>query len=122
MGLVTYTQTITGTINGVSHTFTGTCSSVIRNGYDHDLDVTNAWKIAVNDAAQPAIVFLANRGTEDALYRIKRNLNYYRLNLPAGKAVVIHKDNDLPLGDLGSDFVISLYSTNGTTIQVVVAY
>lgn len=122
MGLITYTDSVTGILNGVTHAFSGTYSGTIRNCILHDHDVTTAWKIVVNATTIPSIIILINAGTEDAEYRVKRNLNYYILNLPAGKKVVIHNDSRIIFGDGGSVEEIFVRSTNGTTVQVIAAY
>lgn len=122
MGLITYTDTISGTLNGVTHTVSGTYSRTVKNAILHDHDVATAWKIVTQAIIVPSIVVLINIGAEDAEYRVLRGINYFIFNLPAGKKVIVHNDAKYILGSSGAFGGVFVRSTNGTTVQVIVAY
>jgi hypothetical protein len=123
MAVLTLKQQIQGTINGVLETWQNVYQVNISDARKGSFLANTTYREIrdVTIEASPLVVFLANRGTNGAVYRIKSGANYYRFDLPAGTATVVHLAKLRFYGSQAPDG-IAVYSAEGTTIETMVCY
>jgi hypothetical protein len=123
MATLTLRQQIQGTINGVLETWQNVYQVNISDARKGSFLAGTTYREIrdVTIEASPLVVFLANRGTNGAVYRIKSGSNYYRFDLPAGTATVVHLAKLRFYGSQAPDG-IAVYSADGTTIETMVCY
>jgi hypothetical protein len=124
MGQLNIQQQVSGAIGAVTEYLSASFSMPITHGTKTNVAVTDAYAIVAElvEAKSPMVVFLNNLGEEDAVYRITSGSVYHILDLPAGAFVVLHLSRSLAIGDGTGDKTVSVYSENGTTIEVGVFY
>jgi hypothetical protein len=124
MGQLNIQQQVSGSIGAVTEYLTASFNMPITHGTKTNVAVSNTYAVVAElvENKSPMVVFLNNIGTEDAIYRITSGSVYHILDLPAGAFVVLHLSRSLAVGDGTGDKTVSVYSANGTTIEVAVFY
>lgn len=123
MATLTLRQTVSGTLNGILETFSNAYSVRISDARKSSFLVGSTYREIrdVSIDASPLVVYLANKGENGAVYRIKSGTNYYRFDLPAGSATVLFLAKMRDYGSQPPDG-IAVYSASGTTIETLVCY
>lgn len=124
MGQLTIQQQVAGAIGAVTEYLTASFSMPVTHGTKTSVAVSDTYAIVAElvENKSPMVVFLNNIGEGDAVYRITSGSVYHILDLPAGAFVVLHLSRSLAIGDGTGDKTVSVYSENGTTIEVGVFY
>lgn len=123
MATLTLRQTVSGTLNGILETFSNAYQVRISDARKSTFIAGTTYR-EIRDVAieaSPLVVYLANKGTNGAVYRIKSGSNYYRFDLPAGAATVLFLAKMRDYGSQPPDG-IAVYSASGTTIETLVCY